>query len=60
MNRVGSGPSFAGEAMNTAQAAEFGRKYRGLALTLRAKAGQTPPSSTAAKKDEVAQDEIPF
>lgn len=56
VNRVGGGVSFAGEAMNTAQAAEFGRKYRGLALTLRAKAGQAP----APKKDEVAQDEIPF
>lgn len=52
VNRAGGGAKFAGEAMDAAAAADFGKKFRGLALSLKAKAGATPEK----KKD----DGIPF
>lgn len=54
VNRVGHGPRFNGEALNAAEAAAFGQKYRGLALSLKAKQG-----STSATKP-VGNDDIPF
>lgn len=44
VNRVGTGPKFAGESVGAAKAVEFGQKFRGLALAVKAKAGaQSPP-----------------
>lgn len=54
VNRVGSGPKFNGEALNAAEAAAFGQKYRGLALSLKAKQGTTNATKS------VAEDDIPF
>lgn len=53
VNKIGVGPKFSGEAMDAVQAAEFGKRFRGLAHALRAKNGAPPVTKT---KD----DEIPF
>lgn len=51
VNRAGGGPKFAGAAVDPAEAAAFGQKFRGLALALKAKHGET--SSTKSIDDEI-------
>lgn len=64
VNRAGSGPRFAGEAMNVAQVAAFGKQFRGLAMALKAKSGQKPAAKPAASSgpalDLRRDDDIPF
>jgi hypothetical protein len=43
VNRRGGGVRFMGEAVNPGKAAAFGKKYRGLAISLRAKSGGGAP-----------------
>lgn len=63
VNRIGNGGTFAGETMDVAQAAEFGRKYRGLAMTLRAKGGNGAAKPAATQTQMAGAetiDDIPF
>ncbi len=53
VNKVGSGPKFVGEKLDVAEAAAFGQKFRGLALALKAKQGETNATKSI-------DDEIPF
>lgn len=53
VNKAGSGPKFAGSALDAGEAAAFGQKFRGLALALKAKQGETQTTKSI-------DDEIPF
>jgi hypothetical protein len=57
VNRAGGKPKFAGDAMDVAQAAAFGQKFRGLAMALKAKAGAVPSNTTS---KSTGTDDIPF
>lgn len=62
VNRKGGGVKFMGDAVDPAKAKMFGAKYRGLALSVRAKMGA--PKSTAQSNNHgpsaPQDDEIPF
>jgi hypothetical protein len=53
VNRAGGKPKFAGESMDVAQAAAFGKRFRGLAIALKTKAGVTPSKSSNTNADDL-------
>lgn len=56
VNRVASGSRFAGASMDVAKAAEYGKKFRGLAMSLKAKNGAAKAAAAPAPID----DDLPF
>ena len=53
----GRGPKFGGDAMDVSQLANFGKRFKGVAMALKAKRGTTPKPPPVA---DVDPDDLPF
>lgn len=60
VNRAGGGSRFGGTAMNVAQAAAFGAKFRAVALELKQQNGNGAARPPAPPAPEVDADDLPF